>query len=521
MRVTVQDARAVSPTSRFGEVFVVADDGQDATGISQRGTLNISPDDFNPEKIQLDPGREFRDPANFSLPDVDVDATFGNVTGVVGYDFGNFQVQPDGPIRATPGSLAPEVSKLFRGTTVLSVASYNVSNLDPNDADGDTDVADGRFDAIAGQIVNALDAPDVLALQEIQDNSGSVNDGTVSADLTLQALVDAIALAGGPTYAVIDNTFIVNNNSGGQPGANIRTAFLYDPSRVTLVSGSVRTVSDVTAFAGARLPLIATFEFNGESITIVNNHFSSKGGSAPIFGLEQPFEARQEDVTVNGSLDERQAQSAEVRNFVDGVFAADPKANLVVLGDLNEFEFVSPVEVNLGAALENLTLRVPADERYTFNFQGNSQSLDHILVSPSLSGLTDFDIVRVNSEFAETNTRASDHEPLLASFALGFQIPRCLGREATVYVGESGDVVGGILNGYPYRGVLLGGFGDDVIAGTKGRDVLIGLAGDDLMCGGAGRDLLLGGRGHDQLDGGDGKDRCIGGPGRDREKRCR
>ena len=41
-----------------------------------------------------------------------------------------------------------------------------------------------------------------------------------------------------------------------------------------------------------------------------------KGGSSPIMGVEQPFEARQEDVTVNGSLDERQAQSQAVQDFV-------------------------------------------------------------------------------------------------------------------------------------------------------------------------------------------------------------
>ena len=68
---------------------------------------------------------------------------------------------------------------------------------------------------------------------------------------------------------------------------------------------------------------------------------SSKGGSAPILGTEQPFEARQEDVTVNGSLDERQAQAAAVNDYVEGVLAGDPAARIVVLGDMNEFEFVS------------------------------------------------------------------------------------------------------------------------------------------------------------------------------------
>ncbi|MFP3422416.1 hypothetical protein R0K19_23890, partial [Bacillus sp. SIMBA_161] len=89
-----------------------------------------------------------------------------------------------------------------------------------------------------------------------------------------------------------------------------RAAFLYNPERVDLVEGSVETLTDPedqaenpeNPFFGGRIPLSATFNFQGEEITIVNNHFSSKGGSAPILGVEQPFEERQEDVNVNGSL---------------------------------------------------------------------------------------------------------------------------------------------------------------------------------------------------------------------------
>jgi len=418
MLVEVENPLAVSGTNRFGELFVVSDFGASATGLSTRGTLNISPDDFNPEKIQIDPGRETFDPAFEALPFVDVGAILDNVVGTVGYDFGNFQVQPVETISFTAGSLSPQTASIAGTEDRLTVASYNVLNLDPNEADGDTDLADGRFAAIAAQIVSDLATPDVLALQEIQDNSGSEDNGVVAADLTLQTLVDAIAAAGGPTYSFIDNTFIVNNNSGGQPGANIRTAFLYNAERVELVPGSVRTVDDLAAFAGARLPLVASFGFNGETITVINNHFSSKGGSAPIFGTEQPFEGRQEEVAVNGSLDERQAQSAEVQNLVTGLVTADPEAKLVVLGDLNEFEFVSPVAGLESVGLTNLTNSLPENERYSFIFQGNSQSLDHILVSDSLLARASFEVVHANVEFAATASRASDHDPLV----VGLQI---------------------------------------------------------------------------------------------------
>ena len=42
--------------------------------------------------------------------------------------------------------------------------------------------------------------------------------------------------------------------------------------------------------------------------------------------------------------------------------------------------------LNLEENLTNLTNTLPEDERYSFNFQGNSQSLDHILVSGGLAG---------------------------------------------------------------------------------------------------------------------------------------
>ncbi|MBF2014119.1 MAG: choice-of-anchor I family protein [Rivularia sp. T60_A2020_040] len=414
MLVTAKDAVAVAGTNRFREIFTVVDDGTDATGISQRGTLNISPDDFNPERVQIQQNTEIL--TGFTIPQVDTGAKLGDVTGVVGYGFGNFEIYPTQSFTVTPATIQPKTTTIEGDADKLTVASYNVLNLDPNDADGDTDVADGRFDAIATQIVSNLKTPDIIGLQEVQDNTGSTNDGVTAADQTLQQLVDAIAAAGGPTYSFIDNTFISNNTSGGQPGGNIRTAFLYNSDRVNLVDGSVATIQD-TAFAGSRLPLVAKFTFNGEEVTVVNNHFSSKGGSAPILGVQQPFEARQEEVAVNGSLDERQAQAQAVKGYVDGILAADANSNVVVLGDFNEFEFVSPV-TTLAESLTNLTETVPEDERYTFNFQGNSQSLDHILVSANLADNAEFDIVHVNSEFAETAQRASDHDPLVASLSI-------------------------------------------------------------------------------------------------------
>ena len=422
MLVTAKDAVAVAPINQFGEIFTVVDNGDNATGLSQRGTLNISPDDFNPERVQINPNFDIF--PLLDIPDVNVGAKLGDVTGVVGYSFGNFEINPTQQFTVTASTIQPETTSLENGADKLTVASYNVMNLDPNDDDDDTDVADGRFSAIASQIVTNLKTPDIIGLQEIQDNDGT-DFSEVAANQTLQRLVDEIAAAGGPTYSFIDNTFIGDDTNGGEFNGNIRTAFLYNPNRVSFVDGSLSAITDPSAqqtdpnnpFFDSRLPLAAKFTFDGKEVTVVNNHFSSKDGSAPIFGVEQPFAELQEDSTVNGGLDERQAQAQAVKGYVDGILAADDNANVIVLGDFNEFEFVSPVET-LAENLTNLTETVSEDERYSAIFEGNSQSLDHILVSDNLEDNAEFDIVHVNTEFADTPQRASDRDPILASLTI-------------------------------------------------------------------------------------------------------
>ena len=90
--------------------------------------------------------------------------------------------------------------------------------------------------AVSARIAGRLGSPDVLALEEVQDDSGPAGkgDGVVTSRKTLDALVEGIAAAGGPRYeaAWIDP---VEGKEGGQPGGNIRVALLLNPARVTLV----------------------------------------------------------------------------------------------------------------------------------------------------------------------------------------------------------------------------------------------------------------------------------------------
>lgn len=421
MRVTVPEAIATGPISRFGEVFVLANGGAGTSGSNAAGGITLTANagvDFNPERIKVAAG--FSATPDFMVNEGD---SLGNVTGVLGYGFGNYEVRPDVPIRATRGNTAPESSALPSGGSVLSIATYNVENLDPDDEDGDRDVADGKFDRLARQIAENLGAPDIVGLQEIQDDDGSLESGLVTAAETLARLTAGVnAVLGADVYRYIDNTFIGNGTSGGQPGGNIRVAYLYRSDRVSAVPGSERSVADAEEqrtnpehpFFGGRLPLAVDFLFNGARVTVVNNHFASKGGGTPVFGAVQPF--------VNGNAEVRTQQAAAINTFVDDLLSADPGAHVIVLGDLNEFWFDPIIGEHLtgareGTVLHNLWLQLPETERYSYIYEGNSQTLDHILVTENLRArLVGFDAVHVNSPFAD---QASDHDPLLAAFDFG------------------------------------------------------------------------------------------------------
>src|SRR4029450_639628 len=67
------------------------------------------------------------------------------------------------------------------------------------------------------------------------------------------------------------------------------------------------------------------------------------------------------------------------------------------------------------AVLNDLQDLLPANERYDYVFEGNSETLDHVFATNALNGGAEFDVVRINAEFAD---QTSDHDPLLARFSI-------------------------------------------------------------------------------------------------------
>lgn len=401
MLVTLEDVVAVSPRNKYDEIFCVTNNGAYATGLNPRGGLTIAPDDFNPERVQIQ--LDFDLTPGFD-PHVDVGDRLGDVTGPLGYNYGNFEVFAIEEFVPLPADLQCGVTDLSGSDAQLTVATYNVLNLDANDLDGDTDVADGQFDRIAEQIVGNLDAPHIIALQEIQDSSGVWDDGTVEGSLTYETLIQAIVDAGGPVYSWWELP-PVDGEDGGIPGGNIRVGYLFREPQVTFVSGErlIDTdLSDGDAFEASRKPLAAVFAFQGEQFHLINNHFASKSGSSPLMGTVQP--------PVNGKLEQRIDQAKFVRDYALAIQAGDPGAKIIILGDLNEFHFYPPLQILEDAGFTILTWLLPELEQYSYNFRGNSQALDHILLSANLVAGAEYEVVHVNSEF---QVYGSDHEPAI------------------------------------------------------------------------------------------------------------
>ncbi|MBG0785128.1 MAG: endonuclease/exonuclease/phosphatase family protein [Anaerolineaceae bacterium] len=420
MLIQINDALVVGPTNAYKEIVVVGDMGAHAGVLSELGSLVIQADDFNPERIILDD-------LLVELPYVDMgDYATEPIIGVVDFDYGNFKILPFESVHFTSGGLTQETATDPGDADVLRIADYNVENFSTKEPE--------RVAKLADQIVNIMLSPDIIALQEIQDNNGAPNMDGVAADETYQAIIDAVVGLGGPAYAYI-NIDPKAGNDGGISGGNIRNGYLYRlDSGLTLVNaphGDAVTPVEILvqnekpmlslnpgridpenrAFDQSRKPIVVQFLYKGESLFLINNHFNSKGGDMPLFGKVQPPKLESEAPRVQ--------QAQVVFDFVAALLAVDPTARVVVMGDLNDFQFSPPLEVlKTDGLLTDLVETLPVEERYTYVYDGNGQVLDHILVSEALlNAVSEFNILHINSGY-DIEQRFSDHEISLATFTI-------------------------------------------------------------------------------------------------------
>lgn len=407
MLVQVDDAKVVAPQN-YGEVVVIPGT-MDAN--TPAGGMRISDGDFNPERITIDMNDEKFD-AKMG------DQFKGSITGVMSYGYSNYKVLTKKstlpPLE--DGKNAREITSIVPADGKLTVASYNVENFSPK-------VDPAKVTRLAQAIVTNLKSPDIIGLTEVQDNDGPTDSGTTDAAESAALLIETIKSLGGPTYTYTDIA-PADKQDGGQPGGNIRVGFLYNEKRVELMEGTKGSADQAVGFENGKLTLnpgridptnsayessrkslAAQFKFQGKSVIVVANHFNSKGGDQPLFGKNQP--------PVLKSEVQRMEIAKIVNGFVKDVKAKDPNANVILLGDFNDFEWSNPLQTLKGNELVNMVEKVPADQRYSYSYQGNAQVLDHILVSNNMEAATTVNMVHINSGFMEEHGRASDHDPLL------------------------------------------------------------------------------------------------------------
>ncbi|WP_017238610.1 endonuclease/exonuclease/phosphatase family protein [Streptomyces sp. SS] len=414
--VRIDSSRVVGATDAYAELWVTVKPCENDN--ERGGTVYGSYESQNTGRLQI---QSLTPLAQQPFPKANVgDRLTGTTEGPL--DFNQF-----GGYTLTARTLGTVVDEgLERETTdkqhknELAVATYNVENLDPTDPQE-------KFDALAKAVVHNLASPDIVALEEIQDNNGAKNDGTVAADLTVKKFTDAIVAAGGPAYEwrSVDPQ---NGKDGGEPGGNIRQVFLFNPERVSFTDragGDATTATAVTgtkgraaltlspgridpanaAWEASRKPLAGEFVFRGRTVFVIANHFGSKGGDESIVSHHQPPNRSSEA--------KRLLQAQAVNAFVKDIIAVEKQADVLVVGDINDFEFSGTTQaLTDGGALYPAVKSLPRSERYSYVYQGNSQVLDQILTSPGVHHF-EYDSVHINAEFADQD---SDHDPQVLRF---------------------------------------------------------------------------------------------------------
>lgn len=457
--------------------------------------------DVNPDMIEVD----FTDFAISAPTGLVTSASMGDflgdITGIIDFDFTALKlfvtdIDPGSFVNNTP---TIETTTFGDDARSLTVATFNVENLDPGDGAA-------RFTAIANAIANNLNSPDIICIEEMQDNNGAAAGG-VDASTTWNMLVSALNAATGKVYQWVDQEPISNAEGGEQQG-NIRVGFLYDTGRVQLgnldanatlaerrmytdrIGDGVRDAGDLIAFsdnmlgaeinttdwANTRRSLLGEFTFNGNTVYVTANHWPSKGGSGEFWQLDQAG-----GDPVNSDMAQRAAVGQDVYSMMNLIQSSNPNAGIIAGGDFNDFYFYRPLTTVTGytmadgtarvggARFDNLTLTLPEAERYTYTFDGRSQAIDHIIANQLLSGVATYDVVHLNTGFNPTgNPQLSDHEPGIATF--------------------------------DYRNFA------ETLAGTTGADLILGFGGNDIIRAGNGNDVLIGGAGNDTLEGGQGND---------------
>jgi len=401
---------------------------------------NIPRFDANPERIRVDSDLQ---PGAVALA-VATGATVSNLVGPLDYSFRAYTIAPDAatPPGVAGGNGAQPVPA--PPADQFTVASYNVERFfdtvnDP--AIGEPVLTPAAFSArlnkLSLYVRNILRTPDVIGLQEVENLT------------TLQAIatkINADAVANSEPDPAYTPFLMEGNDIGG-----IDVGFLVKSARVDVVDVTqegknatyINPNNNLPELLNDRPSLVLRALIHAPAsgpdlpVTVIVNHLRS------LSGVDDPVDG-------NRVRTKRRAQAQFLASLIQARQVANPDERLAVIGDLNAFGFndgyVDSVgtikgqptpadQVVLASAdlvnpdLTNLEDAAPADQRYSFLFDGNAQTLDHALVSQNVLPLAaGLHRGRGNADSPDTlrsdatrPERLADHDPLVAYFTFPIQ----------------------------------------------------------------------------------------------------
>jgi Predicted extracellular nuclease len=397
MRVEVDNAIVVGPEDSYKEVEIIPGNLTQQNILSSQGALIATSGDLNPERILL----KFRD--GFSKT-ANLGARFSSpVIGILTYAYDQYRIlETNSPtiqnVKSNSDSL-PELAENNR----LRIATYNTENLDRFDT--------AKINKIAKQIVNSLGSPDILILEEIQDDSGNEDDGTTSAAKTLREVIASIRGAHGPDYNFIDNA-PQNNSSGGMQGGNIRTAILYRTDRgLSWVNSSFDlSDEDLAAFENSRIPTIAQFSFDRQLFEVIGVHLVSNNSNSPLYGSIQPV-SKPDDA-------KRLRQAKWLANYSQTLSEKYPNSTVLIGGDFNDTPDSASLQALKNAGFENMGENIQINERYSILFEGNASLFDQILIKKAQNIQADESKIMHLNTWLNAKQQTSDHDPLVVELTI-------------------------------------------------------------------------------------------------------
>jgi predicted extracellular nuclease len=374
--------------------------------------------DGNPEVFELDPDK-------LGLPNLIIPArsTF-SATGVMGFEFGGYELWPTVlDVNFAPMPIAVRAKAPDEGT-VGSLNLFRLYDDEDDPARDDTVVSEEEYllrqAKIAAYIIDVMGAPDILAIQEVE--SLTVMQDLAATIASFDPGVNYSAhLIEGNDVGSIDVGFLVRNN------VQVLAVTQLGQDELLSVDGSL--LHD-------RPPLVLD--------ATVNNLF-------PVSVMVLHMRSLGRIETERTQL-KRYEQALSVAQKVQAIQTANPDVNLVVIGDFNAFEFTDgyvdlagivkgdfiPEESAVCSLVECLdvvspnlideVLNIEPSERYSFNFGGSAQVLDHAMTSqgfgPLVTGLEfargNADAARIlvgdNGTEADLALRSSDHDGLVLYF---------------------------------------------------------------------------------------------------------